>query len=406
MANTLSCLNYPQTFGSAQSLSPQYAMYTGAKLADAYEINQGNEPSLSSELMGSGIIMGGTQILPKLIHPTNTYKSLKNANNAFKELYAVDTFKNLSSSEHQKAFSTLFNTERLSSKILKKGLRSPVETDKLKTALKETLEQYKQALKTNNPSQAAIQAAKLEALIKAAKKPGFFSSCFKKITGSGKGIQSIESVLNEGKKAEKAAVSAAKAASTATTTATTTAKAGLWFKDALKTGGAKGMAVISGAIETFTEILPAFSESTGTGIKQLGKSAVTVAADATGWCVGAKAGGSAGATIGTAIFPGIGTAIGGAIGALVGGIIGSWSARKIAKTIVGKSYSEKTAENQAKKEQQDKKMQLAQQNLNTNQLQAQPNNQLTYNPFLAINDPALDYNYNIDFSDYDFTKLA
>ena len=109
-------------------------------------------------------------------------------------------------------------------------------------------------------------------------------------------------------------------------------KAAKFFKGS----GAAGFAVIGGGIELATEVVPTFKQlGAKAGIKQVGKSAVKVAADVGGWAVGAKAG----AAIGS-IFPGIGTAIGAAVGTFIGGFVGSWGAGKIAKAVTGPSERE------------------------------------------------------------------
>lgn len=124
------------------------------------------------------------------------------------------------------------------------------------------------------------------------------------------------------------------------------AKVGKVFKGS----GAGGFAVIGGGIELATEVIPTFKElGAKAGIKQIGKSAVKVAADVGGWAVGAKAGAAAGAAIGS-IFPGVGTAIGAAIGTFLGGFIGSWGAGKVAKAVTGPSEREKAQAKQDKEQ--------------------------------------------------------
>lgn len=120
-----------------------------------------------------------------------------------------------------------------------------------------------------------------------------------------------------------------------------------------KAGGA--MALISAGLEVPT-VVKTYKELGGKkGTKQLGKSAVKVAADTAGFAVGAKLGGIAGAklgaTIGTCIGGPIGTAVGGAVGAIIGiagGILGSWLAGKAARAVVGKDELEIAQEEQTK----------------------------------------------------------
>ena len=120
------------------------------------------------------------------------------------------------------------------------------------------------------------------------------------------------------------------------------------FGQLMGKSGAGWMIAIEGAISTFTEIVPTFKQlGAGAGIKQVGKTATTVAAGAAGWTAGEVFGSAAGAAIGTAICPGVGTAIGKFIGGFVGGTIGMHFARKGAKAITGKSELEKNAETQS-----------------------------------------------------------
>ncbi len=123
-------------------------------------------------------------------------------------------------------------------------------------------------------------------------------------------------------------------------------KVGKFFKGS----GAAGFAVIGGGIELATEVVPTFKQlGAKAGIKQIGKSAVKVAADIGGWALGAKGGAAVGAAIGS-IFPGIGTAIGAAIGGFIGGFVGSWGAGKVAKAVTGPSERE-IAQAKSEKEQ-------------------------------------------------------
>ena len=121
-----------------------------------------------------------------------------------------------------------------------------------------------------------------------------------------------------------------------------------------KAGGA--MAAISAALEVPTVVKTYKELGAAKGTKQLGKSAVKVAADTAGFAIGAKLGGIAGAkigaTIGTCIGGPIGTAIGGAVGAIIGiagGLLGSWLAGKAAKAVVGKDELEIDQEEETKK---------------------------------------------------------
>lgn len=116
---------------------------------------------------------------------------------------------------------------------------------------------------------------------------------------------------------------------------------------AMGKSGAGWMAVIEGGMELVTNVVPTFQTlGAGAGFKQLGKSAVKVAAGAAGWVAGDAVGKGIGAAIGTAICPGIGTAIGTFVGGFLGGIIGSAVAGKAAKAITGKSELEKANDKQ------------------------------------------------------------
>lgn len=121
---------------------------------------------------------------------------------------------------------------------------------------------------------------------------------------------------------------------------------------ALKFGKGNGwFAAISGGVELFTQVIPAYSQlGAGKGTKQLVKSTAKTAASIGGW----SAGMAAGAAIGTCFFPVAGTVIGGAVGALcglIGGCLGSWAATKVTEEIVGKNEldiaKEKAAEEMA-----------------------------------------------------------
>ncbi|MBQ3311812.1 DUF3482 domain-containing protein [bacterium] len=117
-----------------------------------------------------------------------------------------------------------------------------------------------------------------------------------------------------------------------------------------------GAIVISGISELLGNIIPAFQLGTESGLKQLGKSAVKVAASGVGMWAGAKAGAAIGAAIGS-VFPGVGTAIGGVIGGAIGGAVGMFLAEKASDAVMGKSEvelaQEKEAENLAKQAKDD-----------------------------------------------------
>ncbi len=113
-----------------------------------------------------------------------------------------------------------------------------------------------------------------------------------------------------------------------------------------KKGGMLFDLAIEGTMQIFGEIIPAFKNGgVDSGVKQIGKSGVQVAASVGGWAAGAKAGAAVGAAIGS-IFPGAGTVIGGAIGGIIGGLLGSSLLTGIAKKITGKSENEIIEEEQ------------------------------------------------------------
>lgn len=111
--------------------------------------------------------------------------------------------------------------------------------------------------------------------------------------------------------------------------------------------GAGWMAVIDGAIETFTQVIPAFQQGGAeAGFKQIAKSGAKVVAGTAGFVAGDVAGRAIGAAIGTAICPGIGTAIGSFLGGFIGGVTGSAIAGKATQSLIGKSEVEKIQEKQ------------------------------------------------------------
>lgn len=108
-------------------------------------------------------------------------------------------------------------------------------------------------------------------------------------------------------------------------------------------------AVLDGAIETLTEVVPTFQKvGAEAGFKQIAKSGTKVIAGTVGWVAGDVAGRATGAAIGTLICPGIGTAIGSFIGGFIGGALGSSIAMEGARKITGKSELQKFNEQQIK----------------------------------------------------------
>ena len=194
-------------------------------------------------------------------------------------------------------------------------------------------------------TQAGVKAEEAVKLAKSAAKeakPGLFSKL--------KGLLKIgvkEGADDVANAAGKAAGSASSAAAGATAEAAATGAKGLLGKAgaAFKKSGAGVMMVIDGAMELFTNVIPAFQAGGAkSGVKQLGKSTVKVAAGTGGFVAGSAAGKAIGAAIGS-IFPGAGTVIGGMIGGFVGGLVGSSLAKGAAEKITGKSEIEKLQEN-------------------------------------------------------------
>lgn len=112
--------------------------------------------------------------------------------------------------------------------------------------------------------------------------------------------------------------------------------------------GSGPMAILSGCMELFSNIIPAFQVGTGHGVKQIGKSAVKVGASVVGWSAGEAIGTVVGGALGTLVAGPVGTAICAKIGGFVFGCIGCWVADKLAGKIVGKNETELVKEQQAK----------------------------------------------------------
>ena len=172
-----------------------------------------------------------------------------------------------------------------------------------------------------------------------------------------------EAAAKVGETAAAGAKAGAETAAAATgAVASTAAKTGKgifgWVKDKLITGGAKGMFIFDLAIQAITDIYPAFRDGgTWEGIKQIGRSAVHSLGTTVGWILGEQLGAIGGAAIGKVIGGAIGTffggpvgtgagaalgaAIGGFAGKMVAGLTGSWFGGRVAKSVVGKSFSER-----------------------------------------------------------------
>lgn len=154
------------------------------------------------------------------------------------------------------------------------------------------------------------------------------------------GVRTAETALV--KASGEAAATAATGAATQTA-AKATSKIGALAKGAGKSAwkclkGNAGFAAISLGIGIVSDVVPAFKLGVGKGFKQLGKTALTTAAEVGGWAAGSAIGAKAGAAIGSFFGP-AGTAIGGVLGFL-GGMVGSFFCGKIAKKITGPSEVE------------------------------------------------------------------
>lgn len=168
----------------------------------------------------------------------------------------------------------------------------------------------------------ALVEADKEAL-KYSAKPATKFAKFKAALGKYSGAKAVSNALTKG-------------AASSNTAARLASKGA---KNFIKGGGALTAAVefgfeVPNIIKTFREC------GTGSGLKQVGKSATVAVASGVGYAAGAWAGGKLGAVIGTCIGGPIGTVVGGAIG-IACGLIGSWLCGKAARAAVGKSEIEK-----------------------------------------------------------------
>ena len=325
---------YAQYGGYATSRLYPYVMQQPQVQQQQAEIpTDDSHDSLSGTLMvGTPMVLGFTGA-KYAFSPVRSFQAAKAAQAAYTAagLNATGAF---TAAEKATAFSNLLNANRMMTKV----------APELQPALQASLQNYQTAIQAGKTAEAAKYAAEMQTIISKGKAPGWFGKYILRRTpaSDAKAVKITTAATNAGNAAAAAATNSAKAAEGLSTLG----KAKNWTTSALKSGGFKGMAIIEGLIEGFTNVLPAFQISTAAGMKQIVKSGVSVAGSAAGWCVGSKAGAWAGAAIGTAICPGIGTAIGGAIGWAVGGLSGSWLGRKIAGWFTGKSEVEKHQEKQ------------------------------------------------------------
>ena len=110
-------------------------------------------------------------------------------------------------------------------------------------------------------------------------------------------------------------------------------------------------AIIECAVEGFSEVIPAFKQGgLIAGVKQIGKSAVKVAASMSGYMLGEAVGAQLlGAAIGAAFGP-IGAWVGRFVGGVVGGTLVSLPSIKLAKAITGKTEREKIQQKEIQEE--------------------------------------------------------
>lgn len=337
----------------------QLGAYAGSRIPEMTSEN--NEDTFSSAVT-TGTIGGATLVsIPYIIRPKEAWAGIKKANEAFKALTTHPGFTKLSPAEKLELFKNILKKERLAIRIgnVSSEIRATDESKKIVQALNKAQKNYQNAV-LGAKNKAAQYAAEMDSIIANGTKKNWFMRLL-----SGFKTPKTYNAEYVTKNAENAGKAAASAAQTAGNVAKSTGITN-FLKSAFKAHGAGGMAIFSSLFELF-EVIPAFKSGTSQGIKQLGKSAVTVAADTAGFCVGSAvagiAGAKIGAAIGTAVCPVLGTAIGGLIG-LAGGMIGSWGARKLAKSVVGKSENEIAKEKET--QQQAQQPQIAQTNYSPN----------------------------------------
>lgn len=339
--------------------------------------NTETEVSLTSHCKSQLEYMGGIAAIPHIRHPFNSSKALKTTWDLFKqnpELYSLNPTK------QAEAFHNLFTAARLEPRVLKQGKRTVEEAANFTNAIKEARSGYIDALKAKDTIGAARESARLTTLTKEGTKGLFKGKAFSEVS---------QSAAEAGASAVKIAQEAQnvnKAIQSAKGFGKYCAIGKKWFKE-----GGGWLAVIFETLGQLPELIAAYSQGKrGDGIKQTAKSAVTVATNVTGWIAGTKigtiAGTKIGAIIGSFFGPGPGTALGAAIGGFIGGLIGmavgSWGAGKVSKAVVGKSFTEKQAEQLAQQQQsQQQQQQLTMQP----QEQPQDNQEEQYIPYSPSN---------------------
>lgn len=321
----------------------QLGAYAGSRIPEM--VSENDEDTLLNAITGGTFGCAAFSSIPFAIHPKETCEAIKKTNETLKAIISNPGFEKLSATDKLALFRNTLQKERFVIRIgnVSTKLRTAEESQKIIQALNQAHKNYQNAILSGSQSTAAKYSAEMNEIIAKGKKQGWFTRLMSK-SNTPKAYSAdfvtnaAQTAGNAAQKAENVATTVKNAGNVATSTKITNS-----LKGAFKTHGFKSMAVITGLIETFTEIIPAFKLGTSTGIKQLGKSAATIAADSAGFCVGSAAAGAVGvkvgAAIGTAICPVLGTAIGALIG-LAGGMAGAWAGRKLAKSIVGKSEKE------------------------------------------------------------------
>lgn len=282
----------------------------------------------------------------------------------------LDSFKNIIKGKDGTIFSRI-------GKFIKTSEEVQGSYSNLKSAVKATKKATKLITKANS-------AEKLESVIKSATdaadifvdaKGAKLKTLQEQISNIGKQLESAPGNKKLAKELQKATKQLQKAA------IEETGKKGAGkLSKFMKNSGAKGMLIISGIIEVFTEVGPTFMElGVKKGLKQTAKSAVKVISDTFGYAAGSQIGAAAGsaagafvsakvsAMIGSAFCPGLGTALGALFG-FAGGLIGSWVLGKATKKITGKT------EREIAKEQQEQNQQQFQQDNKEELIQANPFN--------------------------------
>lgn len=222
----------------------------------------------------------------------------------------------------------------------KLGLFRKKFTEAEMTELNKVMKELEGALSSGNTEQIAKLTAKLD---HAYVSNGWLPRTWKKILG--KDVPTVESRLNDTAEINKKAANITKLGEKGSSSLWNFVKKSCTIKSGL------GWAAFEALFDA-KDIASAFKESTGTGLAQLGQTAVKGAGSAVGWmageAIGTWAATKALAVAGTAIAPGIGTAIGAVAGFVVGSV-GMWLTGKLTKRIVGKNVGAKADIKEMKK---------------------------------------------------------